>query len=525
MEALRESAKEICRKRGGSAPVRSSSSNSGAAHPILTLQQQAGNQAVRALMRSGLIQTKLTIGNPGDPEEQEADQVADQVMRAHAGDPVTAPCSCAEGSEHCDACRQTSPAIQRRADGHGTRSDGLESAASASGLLHQESGQPLDAVTRAFFEPRFGRDFSNVRVHTNKAAGESARSINAHAYTFGSNVVFAPGKYNPHSIDGRSLLAHELSHTIQQGPAAFAGPEASRTIARSAPAQEAEARLAAKSVLRGSMPQLTPGASPVIACESGNAPGGLHDDEQLGDAISAFNKHNSSLGADVLAKIRSGILNATDKTKTYEVAFDFFDHFSGPMNSVRQMTTQEETTAKERDLLAKTDTTLGFTTITLRSDVLGFNAVRLGNLLLHEFAHAFHTGEAYGGEYQEGQAYGTEYFFAESTGDVERMNKIKQIMSDASSGKGVCGSQVQRCKEDFHVVYALLTALAEVVKKGSSPRLPFPELNPTTAQKVEVSVMHSFQDPDSDLQKYKDYVKAHLSSFPNPEEFKGEEDN
>jgi hypothetical protein len=77
-------------------------------HPILALQQQAGNQAVQSLLRSGLIQAKLAIGNPRDPDEREADQVADRIMRMHAGAPSSSPCSCAEGKEMCAECRRPS---------------------------------------------------------------------------------------------------------------------------------------------------------------------------------------------------------------------------------------------------------------------------------------------------------------------------------------------------------------------------------------------------------------------------------
>ncbi len=77
-------------------------------------------------------------------------------------------------------------------------------------------GQPLDAGTRAFMEPRFGHDFSQVRVHTDAKAAESARAVNALAYTVGDDVVFGTGQYAPGSSEGRRLMAHELTHTIQQ---------------------------------------------------------------------------------------------------------------------------------------------------------------------------------------------------------------------------------------------------------------------------------------------------------------------
>jgi len=78
------------------------------------------------------------------------------------------------------------------------------------------SGHPLDARTRAFMEPRFGHDFSGVRVHTDARATESARAVNALAYTVGRDVVFGQGEYKPGTSEGRRLLAHELTHVVQQ---------------------------------------------------------------------------------------------------------------------------------------------------------------------------------------------------------------------------------------------------------------------------------------------------------------------
>lgn len=86
-------------------------------------------------------------------------------------------------------------------------------------IVHEvlrSSGQPLDAETLAFMQPRFGHDFSGVRVHTGAKATESARAVNALAYTVGQNVVFGEGHYAPRSIAGHTLLAHELTHVVQQ---------------------------------------------------------------------------------------------------------------------------------------------------------------------------------------------------------------------------------------------------------------------------------------------------------------------
>lgn len=80
----------------------------------------------------------------------------------------------------------------------------------------RSAGQPLDTASRTFFEPRFGQDFSRVRVHTSAVAARSARAVGARAYAFGSDIVFASGQYAPHSRVGARLLAHELAHVVQQ---------------------------------------------------------------------------------------------------------------------------------------------------------------------------------------------------------------------------------------------------------------------------------------------------------------------
>jgi hypothetical protein len=82
------------------------------------------------------------------------------------------------------------------------------------------SGRPLDDATRTFFESRFGRDFSGVRVHTDSSAARSARDLDAHAYTLGNDIVFGAGRFRPETLDGRQLIAHELTHVVQQSATA-----------------------------------------------------------------------------------------------------------------------------------------------------------------------------------------------------------------------------------------------------------------------------------------------------------------
>ncbi len=183
-------------------------------HPILRLQQTIGNQAVLRLMRARKLQAKLAISQPGDVYEREADRVADQVM--WMPDPTIqracGPCSAGGGT--CPKCAGEGKAlVQRRAGPASTTTDHSVSDNFISGL---GSGRPLDASTRAFFEPRFGTDFSHVRVHTDGRAAESAWAVNALAYTVGRDVVFGAGQYAPGASTGQRLLAHELTHVMQQ---------------------------------------------------------------------------------------------------------------------------------------------------------------------------------------------------------------------------------------------------------------------------------------------------------------------
>jgi len=266
---------------------------------ILFLQRTVGNKAVENLLKSGVIQAKLTIGEPGDIYEQEADRVAEQVMRmpdpSMAGrkgvseytEKSSIQRMCAECEEEelqgepqgvqiqrmCTDCeKELSNSVGAASSRDNSHQDGaptselghlelgeqsearrkkdskytafpsiqrmcadceeeLQRKTHNSELGHlelgpsfQESqinsirggGQPLPESVRAFFEPRFGQDFSGVRVHTDSQANESAKSVNALAYTVGKDVVFNKGQYSPETESGKKLIAHELTHVVQQ---------------------------------------------------------------------------------------------------------------------------------------------------------------------------------------------------------------------------------------------------------------------------------------------------------------------
>jgi len=180
---------------------------------VMHLQQAIGNRAVQRLFKSGRLQAALKIGTPDGVYEQEAERVADEVMRAPETVVQKTCDQCAAGVPPCSNCaaKNEKMNIRRKAD-----AAALDSAVPDNCVSSLGTGQSLDRATRNYFEPRFGADFSHVKVHSGAQAAESAGSINARAYTLGSNMVFGAGQYEPNTIEGKRLLAHELTHVIQQ---------------------------------------------------------------------------------------------------------------------------------------------------------------------------------------------------------------------------------------------------------------------------------------------------------------------
>ena len=174
------------------------------------------------------IQRKPSLGAPDDAFEREADSVADTVMRmpdaALAPAPSVVQRKCAQCTDEDEGTIRTK------------RSAGVAEAADTTQAAHlaSQGGMPLPREARAFFEPRFGHDFSQVRVHADTAAADAARSVQARAYTLGSHIVFGAGEYAPKTQAGRSLLAHELTHVVQQGGGRETRAAAAR-VSRAAP--------------------------------------------------------------------------------------------------------------------------------------------------------------------------------------------------------------------------------------------------------------------------------------------------
>src|ERR1017187_4302968 len=218
---------------------------------ILHLQRTIGNQAVQRMLQTDAeeleaelagtatrrfghdfsaipihasaakaIQTKLAINKPGDSYEQEADRVSEKMMRMPEPR-VQGKCACGGSpgpAGECEECRKKPLSLQRES----LNAAGPVAGGFAPRIVHDVLRSParsLDPQTRAFMEPHFGHDFSQVRIHADPGASHAANAVQAQAFTFGSDIVFGSGKFAPFTTAGRKLLAHELTHVVQQGAA------------------------------------------------------------------------------------------------------------------------------------------------------------------------------------------------------------------------------------------------------------------------------------------------------------------
>jgi len=207
---------ETIRADGGTSSAESMATELGTLHvaghtPFFPVLQRTGDNRYAQQM---VVQAKLEIGQIRDIYEQEADRVADAVMQMIEPD----------GIRLAEAIIQTKQSPDK----------GMEVASGLEARIKHLSGrgQPLPEQVRAFFEPRFGHDFSMVRIHTDVQAAELARALNARAFTVGQDVVFGTGQYAPGTAAGMRLLAHELTHVVQQTDAGIVDGHRHRLIQR-----------------------------------------------------------------------------------------------------------------------------------------------------------------------------------------------------------------------------------------------------------------------------------------------------
>ncbi len=178
---------------------------------IEELQRKAGNHAVVRLLRSGTLQAKYEVGPANDPYEREADRVAGEVV-SMKDTPSSGKAARRKGKTpvgpNIQLSRLTRAAISQSPHLAGSLDSSID--------LARGGGRSLSARERSYYEPRFGADFGDVRIHTDARAGHLAGAIQAKAFTVGRDIFFGAGQYSPGTIRGKRLMAHELTHTIQQ---------------------------------------------------------------------------------------------------------------------------------------------------------------------------------------------------------------------------------------------------------------------------------------------------------------------
>ncbi|MFQ5524999.1 MAG: DUF4157 domain-containing protein [Thermoanaerobaculia bacterium] len=246
--AIRTSSRETARSTG---------------RALLELQTGPGNRATAGLLQTGILQPSLRIGPVNDRYEREADRMAERVMAGESGDALAsgslAPASVQRLCPRCDEELQREPErplgiisearvqrvcseceqeleeekeeeeepLQREPtgprNGNNGETGGLIGARATPALESrvaslQGRGSPLSPAQRGFFEPRFGQDLSAVRLHTGPAATDAARLARARAFTVGRDIVFGAGEHRPETRSGQKLMAHELTHVVQQTP-------------------------------------------------------------------------------------------------------------------------------------------------------------------------------------------------------------------------------------------------------------------------------------------------------------------
>jgi len=261
---------------------------------------------------SRVVQAKMAVSSPSDPFEVEAEKVAtDFVKRSYSsgGGPG--------GGSDPSINRSTSSLIARRASGDGLENSGagLETSAEAAQKISRAAasgGRPLDGATRSRFENGLGADLSAVKVHTGVQSDTLCRSLSADAFSTGRDVFFSSGTFNPGTKSGDHLLAHELTHVVQQGAAptiarsktpASAGQAAEGSVFRltvgkaNDPSEDLADEMADKAVASLHRSATRPGTIHRKAADSKDPLGGTQVGENVERAINSQRGKGSSLGA------------------------------------------------------------------------------------------------------------------------------------------------------------------------------------------------------------------------------------
>jgi hypothetical protein len=196
-----------------------------------SLKYRSGAKPEQQASRKNTVQPKLKVTEPGDKYEQEAEAMAEKVVRKKKEEPETGIIARAVQSQKPATASNDNPdetkLLMRKAEaGAGIHvSSGMASQLSQT----QHTGASLPDSTKSFMESAFNRDFSGVKIHTDQKASSMNEEINAKAFTHGNHIYFNTGQFSPGSPEGKHLLAHELTHVVQQNETATT-PDVSRSI-------------------------------------------------------------------------------------------------------------------------------------------------------------------------------------------------------------------------------------------------------------------------------------------------------
>jgi hypothetical protein len=209
------------------------------------LQRTVGNRAVQRLLApvrqqaasSPMIPAKLKVGPVRDQYEQEADQVAAQVMRQPRSLPLPAGKNPQSSHGQADKVSMRRKVLRRKTgeqEGAGLDGGPVDTQVESSIRRASGGGKPLDGKVRTHMEQRIGADFRGVKVHTDGKADQLNRSLNARAFTTGQDIFFRKGAYNAGNAEGQKLIAHELTHVVQQSGAHSGGAGVRRQVSKTA---------------------------------------------------------------------------------------------------------------------------------------------------------------------------------------------------------------------------------------------------------------------------------------------------
>jgi hypothetical protein len=429
-------------------------------------------------------QTKLRVGVAGDQNEQEADQVTAQVSRMPEPQSPSLALSQVSPSllqRKCFRCEsEPGPDLPEKEVQRKARAESGEAALYGDDVAaHVDSsrggGEPLSPSARAFFEPRFNHDFGGVRLHTGARAAASAQAVNARAYTIGDDVVFGAGEFAPETCEGRRLLAHELTHVIQQSPRR-AVPQSDSSSSRS---NHVPARGPVDDVNRGESPMVSRRTSGVLQRQTPDSNATTTTATVTGPNACSFAQHRIIAPADAHQKpITTNPDYAINWPWDIAVLGAMRRHFSATdratvLQVYQRIVTINNDLTSRADLHVECHTTADTTCSSAAAYVTGANlsfcpsfftgsAEWRAESLVHEMAHSL-----VGGPHITDRAYRADRLYrtlptAEALTNAESYGLLVQELGTRRAQESTAPTDAaQHCPDDWQPLLRMATARAQ----------------------------------------------------------------